>query len=76
MIDANILNEQEAPKGVPAAGPSIKVRASKVGFHGVVRQVGEIFFVPAGSKGSWFAPVEKPAAAKAKGNVLNDEELA
>lgn len=76
MIDANILNEQEAPKGAPVAGPSIRVRATKVGFHGVVRQVGEVFSVPTGSKGSWFVPVEKPAAAKAKGNVQSDEDLA
>ena len=76
MIDANILNEKEAVKAAPAPVRSVEVRATKVGFHGEVKQIGAVFSVPAGTKGSWFVPVEKPAAAKAKGNVLNDDDLA
>ena len=76
MIDANILNEKAAPVGAPVKGASVQVRATKKGFAGVVRNPGDVFDVPAGSKGSWFVPVEKPAAAKAKGDVLSDSDLA
>lgn len=76
MIDANVLNEKEAVKAAPVAGASVTVRATKVGFAGVVRQIGEVFSVPAGSKGSWFEPVKKPAAEQAKGTVSNDADLA
>ena len=77
MIDSNVLNEKvvntSAPAGQREAG--VQVRATKVGFHGVVRTVGEVFTMPAGSKGSWFVPVEKPTVAKAKGGVLSDADL-
>ena len=82
MIDANVLNEKETsappmfPKAAAASGGSVKVRAISKGFDGVVRNPGEVFYMPAGSKGSWFVPVEKPAAAKAKGTVLSDADLA
>ena len=77
MIDANVLNET-APVAseAAAAGAGVTVRATKKGFHGVIREIGEVFSVPKGMKGSWFAPVEKPAAAKAKGAVLSDADLA
>lgn len=77
MIDSNVLNEvvdTSAPAKTQDVG--VRVRATKVGFHQVVRRVGDVFTMPAGSKGSWFAPVEKPAAAKAKGTVLGDDDLA
>ena len=76
MIDANVLNEKETAPVAPAAGASVEVRATKKGFHGVVREVGDVFTAPAGAKSSWFVPVEKPAAAKAKGAVLSDADLA
>lgn len=75
MIDANILNDK-APTRAPEQGARVAVRATKAGFAGVVRQPGDVFDLPAGSKGSWFEPVEKPAAAKAKGTVLSDADLA
>lgn len=76
MIDANVLIEKEAAKAVPQEVASVAVRAKSKGFHGVVREAGEVFDVPVGMKGSWFTPVEKPAAAKAKGTVLSDADLA
>lgn len=76
MIDANILNEKEAAKAAPSQAASVAVRATKKGFYGVVRDPGEVFQVPAGSKGSWFVPVEKPAAVTTKGTVLSDVDLA
>jgi len=78
MIDSNVLNEKVVDTSAPAKQQDVgvRVRATKVGFHQIVRQPGEVFTVPAGTKGSWFVPVEKPAAAKAKGNVLSDADLA
>ena len=78
MIESDILNDKKAstfPKPPQDVG-SLTVRATKVGFHQVVRHPGEVFTMPAGSKGSWFVPVEKTAAAKAKGTVLSDADLA
>lgn len=78
MIESDILNVKEAstfPKPPQDVGP-LQVRAIKVGFHQIVRHPGDVFTMPAGSKGSWFVPVEKPAAAKAKGTVLSDADLA
>lgn len=34
----------------------MKVIATKAGFFGKVRTTGEVFDVPNGTKGSWFAP--------------------
>lgn len=75
MIDSNILNEKVINTSAPAEqrDVGVRVRATKVGFHGVVRTVGEVFTMPAGSKGSWFVPVEKTAGAK--GGVLSDADL-
>lgn len=73
MIDANVLNEKETKAAPAPARGGIKVRATKRGFAGVVRDVGEVFEMPAGSKGSWFVPVEKTAGAK--GGVLSDADL-
>ncbi len=87
MIDANVLNEKVADTSAPARRPDadadagIRVRATKVGFYGIVRAVGEVFTMPAGSKGSWFVPVEKTASVeksaigKTKGAVLSDVDL-
>lgn len=76
MIDANVLNEKKAVMPAPVKIASVKVRATKQGYAGVVRHPGEVFEMPAGSKGSWFEPIEKLAAAKVKGTVLNDSDLA
>ena len=77
MIDAGILNEK-AKAVKPAYDPDVGVEviASKKGYHICLREPGDKFKVPAGMKASWFSPVEKPAAAKAKGTVLNDADLA
>lgn len=76
MIDANVLNDKpQAPKAYdPDVG--VLVKATKTGFSVCLRYPGDEFRVPVGSKASWYAPVEKPAAAKAKGTVLSDADLA
>ncbi len=77
MIDANVLTEKETKAAPAPAGGRIKVRATKRGFAGVVRDVGEVFEMPAGSKGSWFVPVETLSVGKikTKGSVLSDADL-
>lgn len=35
----------------------MKVTAKAKGYHGSFRDVGEVFDVPEGTKGSWFDPV-------------------
>lgn len=48
----------------------MRVIATKQGYHGKLREVGDEFDVPDGEKASWFEPKEKPAAeakAAAKG---------
>lgn len=42
----------------------MKVIATKQGYFGKLRQPGDEFEVPAGSKASWFQPVEKKANGK------------
>lgn len=42
----------------------MQVIATKSGYFGKLRQVGDKFEVPDGSKASWFAPVEKVKAEK------------
>ncbi len=45
----------------------MRVIATKTGYFGKVREPGDEFEVPAGTSGSWFAPVkttEKPARGK------------
>lgn len=37
----------------------MKVEAIKTGFHGKLREPGDVFEVPDGSKATWFTPVEK-----------------
>ena len=83
MIDAKVHLEKETagvvplfPKANPEVGASVEVRAHSKGVYGIVREPGEVFSVPVGLKGSWFTPVEKPAAAEAKGTVLSDVDLA
>lgn len=43
----------------------MKVIATKVGFFGSLREVGDKFEVPDGEKASWFSPVEPPETSKA-----------
>lgn len=40
----------------------MKVIATKLGYLGKLRQPGDEFEVPNGTKGSWFEPVEQKAA--------------
>lgn len=40
----------------------MRVIATKQGYHGKLREVGEEFDVPDDAKASWFEPKEKPAA--------------
>ncbi|MDZ7789732.1 MAG: hypothetical protein U5L08_04410 [Xanthomonadales bacterium] len=37
----------------------MKVEAIKKGYHGKLREKGDVFEVPNGSKASWFTPVKK-----------------
>lgn len=48
----------------------MKVIATKMGYFGALRQPGEEFEVPAGTKGSWFHPVGPKAA---KGGKKHDD---
>ena len=42
----------------------MKVIATKLGYFGKLRQPGDEFDVPDGTKGSWFQPVEQKANGK------------
>ena len=42
----------------------MKVIATKLGYFGRLRQPGDEFEVPDGTKGSWFQPVEQKANGK------------
>lgn len=37
----------------------MKVEAIKPGYHGKLREPGEVFEVPDGSKASWYQPVKR-----------------
>lgn len=39
----------------------MKVIATKQGYHGRLREPGDVFDVPEGSRASWFAPADKAA---------------
>lgn len=58
----------------------MKVKALKAGFFGgTLREVGEEFEVPTGTKSTWFAPLTEykaPAAAKAKADPKTLSEIA
>lgn len=49
----------------------MQVIATKPGYHGKLRQVGDKFEVTEGSKASWFVPVEP--VAEGKGKKAKDE---
>jgi hypothetical protein len=53
----------------------MRVIATKVGFFDYLRQVGEEFEVPDGTKGSWFKPVpaDEPEAKPARGRKASSE---
>lgn len=51
----------------------MKVTATKPGFFGKLREVGEEFEVPEGVNGSWFAAEKKPAKGKAKTSDAADQ---
>lgn len=58
----------------------MKVTARFKGYYGQIREVGEVFDVPEGTKGSWFDPVPASPAPpveppKAKGNKPKDDGL-
>lgn len=44
----------------------MKVKATKQGYLGKIREAGDVFEVPDGLKASWFKPVEKAEAEAAK----------
>lgn len=44
----------------------MEVIATSKGYHGKLREIGDKFEVPNGSKASWFAPVEEKGKAKGK----------
>lgn len=46
----------------------MKVIATKVGFFGSLREVGDKFEVPDSEKASWFSPVEPPEKSRATSN--------
>jgi len=50
----------------------MKVIALEPGYHGKLREKGDVFDVPAGSKAKWFAPVKvtaKPEGGKPEGTT-------
>lgn len=48
-------------------GNAVRAKAKAVGFYGgSLRQVGDVFEVPEGAKGSWFDLVEPPVEKKSK----------
>ena len=54
----------------------MKVIATQAGYFGKLRQPGDEFDVPDGTKGSWFEPVKKPAKEpKAKADAEGGEGL-
>lgn len=56
----------------------MKVIATKLGYFGKLRQPGDEFDVPDGTKGSWFQPVEQKANGKGgkKPEAQANEKLA
>lgn len=60
----------------------MRVIATARGYDGInLREVGEEFDMPDGSKGSWFTPVEpeekpQPTAKRGKGKAAADDDLA
>lgn len=44
----------------------MEVIATKTGYHGKLRAPGDRFDVPAGSKASWFVPVEQATSKRGK----------
>ena len=42
----------------------MKVLATKLGYFGKLREPGDEFEVPDGTKGSWFQPIEQKANGK------------
>ena len=44
----------------------MEVRALKTGFFGQLRNEGDVFDVPKGSKASWFVETEQPKGKAAK----------
>ena len=52
----------------------MKVIATKPGYHGKLREPGDIFDVADGSKASWFEPVEKKAEAKKATNKADADK--
>ena len=53
----------------------MKVIATKQGYFGKLRDVGDEFEVPEGTKGSWFKPVpaDEPEAKPARGRKASAE---
>ena len=53
----------------------MRVIATKVGFFDYLRQVGEEFEVPDGTKGSWFKPVpaDEPEDKPTRGRKASSE---
>ena len=57
----------------------MKVIATKQGYFGKLRDVGDEFEVPEGTKGSWFKPVEvadEPEAKPARGRKASPTDPA
>ena len=53
----------------------MKVIATKLGYFGKLRQPGDEFDVPDGTKGSWFQPVEKMRGKKSSATDAPDNTL-
>lgn len=47
----------------------MQVAATSKGYFGAIREPGDVFEVPAGVTGSWFAPVPKAPPEKPKPKV-------
>lgn len=54
----------------------MKVKATKPGYFGKLREMGDEFDVPEGATGSWFSPVDGEAKAKGKAKAKPDDPLA
>lgn len=52
----------------------MKVTATARGYFGKLREPGDTFDVPSGSKGNWFVPVKAARAAEPQGDKQGDKQ--
>ncbi len=51
----------------------MEVIATKVGYHGKLREPGDTFEVPEGATASWFEPTQKPEAVTQKPEAVTQK---